>query len=548
MRKILVTVVLALFGLSTAAAATDATLTFGGFLALSPGDGLNDLRGYDCCSGNLTAIAHENGSRRAQSSVTWVNTTLAYALGLSYPVPTGDGFIPDPDFDVFVIKTSDNGLYKLRQKPATTNTGAGIQLEYEYLGSSVNAPPVASFTVTTYDVIAWFTDTSTGTATFWDWDFGDSTSATAQNPRHVFDFASTSDDFTVMLEAGNTGGTNIASQLVPITKRTSEFTPPGGSKDFDGDGIGDLALFTPGCGAEIPNALQTIGGAEYSTGGDYRTATLADAQSASYNTGAFCRNSAEVESCTFVATSEGSLVKLWIAENDAVLGIRFEYEVLSSGLPDPPQSAFTWSAVDLIASFVDTSTGSPSAWSWSFGDSADAIGATPNHVYYEPGSYEVCLTASNIGGPDSTPACQMVTVAEVPSTLYTAGQSINLDGFGLDDLLVEASSDCGVGRPQRFLPLAGAGLNSLSENYGSVDLADALAVGSYSSSPSCPVVSNIAHTTLVRTGADGYAKLWIPQSDARGVRLVFEVLQSGQIAIFASDFESGVLGDWIVSP
>ena len=40
---------------------------------------------------------------RTMETTSWANTTLAYALTLSYPVPTGDGFIAGGDFDGFAV-------------------------------------------------------------------------------------------------------------------------------------------------------------------------------------------------------------------------------------------------------------------------------------------------------------------------------------------------------------------------------------------------------------------------------------------------------------
>ena len=56
-------------------------------------------------------------------------------------------------------------------------------------GPPVNNPPTASFTHTTSDLTADFTDTSSdsdGTITSWSWDFGDGNSSSAQNPSHTY--------------------------------------------------------------------------------------------------------------------------------------------------------------------------------------------------------------------------------------------------------------------------------------------------------------------------------------------------------------------------
>ena len=46
--------------------------------------------------------------------------------------------------------------------------------------------------------------------------------------------------------------------------------------------------------------------------------------------------------------------------------------------------------------FTDTSTGDPNSWDWDFGDGGEGSGEqNPNHVYTEPGSFTVSLTAQN---------------------------------------------------------------------------------------------------------------------------------------------------------
>lgn len=48
--------------------------------------------------------------------------------------------------------------------------------------------------------------------------------------------------------------------------------------------------------------------------------------------------------------------------------------------------------------FTDTSTGSPTSWTWSFGDGATSKERNPSHVYLTPGTYFVSLTAFNPTG------------------------------------------------------------------------------------------------------------------------------------------------------
>jgi PKD repeat protein len=48
--------------------------------------------------------------------------------------------------------------------------------------------------------------------------------------------------------------------------------------------------------------------------------------------------------------------------------------------------------------FTDQSTGSPTAWNYSFGDGNYSTLENPTHVYYRAGSYTVSLNSSNAAG------------------------------------------------------------------------------------------------------------------------------------------------------
>jgi PKD repeat protein len=71
-----------------------------------------------------------------------------------------------------------------------------------------------------------------------------------------------------------------------------------------------------------------------------------------------------------------------------------------------PTAAFSASPTSgpapLAVAFTDTSTGSPTGWSWDFGDGS-AISTLQNlaHTYAAAGTYTVTLTVSNIGGSSS---------------------------------------------------------------------------------------------------------------------------------------------------
>lgn len=55
----------------------------------------------------------------------------------------------------------------------------------------------------------------------------------------------------------------------------------------------------------------------------------------------------------------------------------------------------------LAVQFTDASTGSPSSWSWDFGDGSTSTAQLPHHVYDTPGTYTVSLTVTNASGTDT---------------------------------------------------------------------------------------------------------------------------------------------------
>ncbi len=311
--------------------ATSILLAQGASLTLSPGDATADLQALVCNCPTATSLHHLDSSAHAYSNYDWANSDLADARTYSYS-STGD-WIPGVG-EVYYIKTSDNGLYKLRA--TGTNDSSGIGLEYEYLGSANTvSPPTTSWEFSTYDIIAWFNDTSAGAAS-WSWDFGDSDSSSLQRPRHVYSISTNPQDFSACMQASNLGGdgSNVC-HTVHITEQPSSVIPPSSSIDLDGDLVNDLHIFSPS-GCSVYWAFQMMGGSEWAEPGyDYRRIAESQALSTSFSTSNFCPQLAYPESAVVIQTSNGSLVKMWMAENTQAGGVRIEYAVV------PPDDIFS---------------------------------------------------------------------------------------------------------------------------------------------------------------------------------------------------------------
>ncbi len=103
--------------------------------------------------------------------------------------------------------------------------------------------------------------------------------------------------------------------------------------------------------------------------------------------------------------------------------------------PSPkPTAGFESSVNELTALFTDTSTGSPTAWSWSFGDGGTSTQQNPMHTYDEPDTYTVTLIVSNSGGQSTN--SQFVAVGEAPDLLAGFSSTAN----GLNVIFTDTSS------------------------------------------------------------------------------------------------------------
>lgn len=82
----------------------------------------------------------------------------------------------------------------------------------------------------------------------------------------------------------------------------------------------------------------------------------------------------------------------------------------------------------LTVQFNDMSTGSPTSWSWDFGDGYTSTEQNPTHTYFSAGTFNVNLIASNANGNDSKMA--MITVQSSSGGGNRGGSSHSDGGAG----------------------------------------------------------------------------------------------------------------------
>lgn len=244
-----------------------------------------------------------------------------------------------------------------------------------------------------------FYDESKGTITSRLWSLGDGATATAAVVNHVY---STSGQFTVTLSVTGPGGTSSTTKSVlvsgplsahfeyspanPTTSDTIQFTDQSG-----GAPTAWLWNFGDGTSSSEQNPSK-----QYATQGTF-TVTLTTSRSG------------------VSASTSKSLTVSGATPGTPVVVAAFDVSAPVAG----PGTAIA---------FTDRSSGSPTDWSWSFGDGTTSMVQHPTHVYTATGTYIVTLTASRSGSTSSLSRPVEIAVAPHRSLVSAAAQTSGLGG------------------------------------------------------------------------------------------------------------------------
>ncbi len=114
-------------------------------------------------------------------------------------------------------------------------------------------------------------------------------------------------------------------------------------------------------------------------------------------------------------------------------GTNYLTRTITVTAPDvPPVANFTADvtsgAYPLLVQFTDQSTGSPTSWSWDFGDSSSSTSRNPLHAYAAAGTFTVSLTSTNAVGSNTTSKAGYITVSDriAPVASFTASPRTGL--------------------------------------------------------------------------------------------------------------------------
>ncbi|UCE24216.1 MAG: PKD domain-containing protein, partial [Candidatus Zixiibacteriota bacterium] len=230
-----------------------------------------------------------------------------------------------------------------------------------------------------------FKNLSTGPLYSWLWDFGDGSTSTVFDPKHIY---TDTGFYTVSLTVTNSWGSDTETKqdyimVITLPEADFEYTPQSGSAplavDFTDKSKGDT--FRP-----IDSWFWKFG-----DGGT----------SAAQNPSHIYTAAGEYEVMLRVTNICGS---------DSI----FDTVTVT---PPPPEAEFGYpdtGCAPFYVGFTDLSTGQITSWAWSFGDGGTSTDQHPNHTYQDTGYYDVSLTVTGPGGSDTETKTNYIKVIDVP--------------------------------------------------------------------------------------------------------------------------------------
>jgi PKD repeat protein len=290
---------------------------------------------------------------------------------------------------------------------------------------------VADTTTVSVSTPVHFTDKTLNSPTSWSWDFGDGVTATDQNPTHAFLVKGI---YTVTLTATNNNGKDTERKVNYITAGVVPIA------DF----ITEIPLYQQGTRGQYVRFTDTSLGNPISWSWDF-----GDGQSSS-----------EQYPPLHLYSKDGSYTVSLTVKN--IFGQDTTVKSNSITVKEGPRVDFkadkTQVSVNQYIHFTDLSTNSPSDWKWDFGDGTAGTGQNPDHVYREPGIYDITLIASDAYTTISHTKKNYITVVNTPQSDFRADQTKGITPFSVK------FTDISTGNPTRWKWDFGDGATSAEKN------------------------------------------------------------------------------------
>lgn len=230
-----------------------------------------------------------------------------------------------------------------------------------------------------------FTDASSGFIFGWYWSFGDAGTSGDQNPSHVYPVPGV---YAVTL-------TVIDRNLNQLSVTKSVSVSAGGTADFSFEPV-------------APTVGQSVAFTDRSSPASAWAWDFGDGATSTQQNPTHTYASAGAKTVKLTITASG-------ANGSATKTLTVQASSLNADFAYFPTNPVTNQAV----SFQDTSSGSPTGWSWNFGDGATSMDRNPSHAYAAAGTYTVGLTVTGGGGLANSQT-KRVTVTAAPTGAFTA--------------------------------------------------------------------------------------------------------------------------------
>lgn len=319
-----------------------------------------------------------------------------------------------------LFRTSSAAVTHIYEDPGKytvglTATGIGgttTTVRKSYISATVSIPsPVVDFIGTPtneyYPFTASFTNLTTG-ATVYEWNFGDGSTSSLENPTHVY---TTSGVYDVTLTAFGSGGSTTVTKSAYITSLATQVP----TVTFYGNPLIGYA------GVTLISFTGFVGGVGI-TG-------------YSWNFGD--NTSSAVQNPTHTYNTPGTYTVEFSASNAGGFGVTSIANYVTISAVPAPVAAFTFKPptgdIPITVSFTNNTTGIGSiTYLWDFGDTNTSTDVNPTHIYSSSaGTKTITLTATNLGG--SSVVSQSIVLYDPSLRLQYSPSSQLMNWVGSDN-------------------------------------------------------------------------------------------------------------------
>lgn len=243
-----------------------------------------------------------------------------------------------------------------------------------------------------------FYDSSENDVNSWSWNFGDGTNSNSKNPTHVYNSQGT---YTITETVTSSGGSNSTSKVLNVYNGNAPVTSFSASPTI---GKAPLSVSFTDASQGATSWLWDFG--------DGNTSASQNPSHTYYN-GIWA-----VRLTTTNAYGSSDLLKIaYISVSSA----NTSYPVPVANFNGYPTIGFS----PMSVGFTDTSSGSPTSWSWNFGDGNTSSLQNPTNTYYNVGNYNIQLIATNQYGSSAIVKNAFITIVQNSSSSFSNTTYVN---------------------------------------------------------------------------------------------------------------------------